>query len=133
MLKNKSKFFALALSAMALVGCSYVVEPTDYRKPLVQNVDKTAADILNNEYSDVYDKLVNDGTVNTTIFNNIMNRIAKAKLPEYYGENGFMTEAEFNAEVEKLVNEKLYNLISSDSYKVNGKFDERVFAIDLMI
>ena len=126
---NKIKLFGLALSAMALVGCTYTVTPQGYNDKLVNNGD----DLVNNSVNVVYDKLVNDGTINKEVFDKVMHKIAEQKLPEYYDQElGFFASKEaFEAEIDKIVDEKFYDLISSSAYQVDNKFDERLLFNDL--
>ena len=77
---NKLKLFGIAFATMALVGCSYVVTPEGYNDSLVNSNDT----IINNSVSTVYDSLVDDGVVNTVLFDKVMQEIAQQKLPEYY-------------------------------------------------
>ena len=107
---NKLKLFGIAFATMALVGCSYVVTPEGYNDSLVNSNDT----IINNSVSTVYDSLVDDGVVNTVLFDKVMQEIAQQKLPEYYDqEKGFFAnKEEFDKEVSKLVDEKFYDMIS---------------------
>ena len=126
---NKLKLFGIAFATMALVGCSYVVTPEGYNDSLVNSNDT----IINNSVSTVYDSLVDDGVVNTVLFDKVMQEIAQQKLPEYYDqEKGFFAnKEEFDKEVSKLVDEKFYDMISGSSYQVDNKFDERLLFNDL--
>ena len=126
---NKLKLFGIAFATMALVGCSYVVTPEGYNDSLVNSNDT----IINNSVSTVYDSLVDDGVVNTVLFDKVMQEIAQQKLPEYYDqEKGFFaSKEEFDKEVSKLVDEKFYDMISGSSYQVDNKFDERLLFNDL--
>ncbi len=126
MLKNnKIKLFSAAVILLTLASCgSITADPTNKDDQLVDVGDGT--DLDNNNYGVVYEGLIEDGVVNSVVFNDVMYKIADKQLKDYYtGENAIFDDKEaFDAEVDKLVNEKLYDYISSTSYQTNDRFDE---------
>ena len=127
MLKNnKLKLFGIATMLFTLVSCGDIVaKPENKDDQLVVNNDGSKLELDNNNY-DVDEDLIEDGVINTTVFSDLMYQIAEKELASYYtGDDAIFTEEEFNAEVEKLVNEKLYDYISSSSYQTDNHFDER--------
>ena len=134
MLKNnKLKLFGIATMLFSLVSCGEIVaKPENKDDQLVVNNDGSELDLNNNNYDVVYDNLIEDGVVNTTVFSDVMFKIASKELESYYtGEDAIFTEEEFNAEVDKLINEKLYDYISSTSYQTDNHFDERKLVLSL--
>lgn len=117
----------------SLVSCGEIVaKPENKDDQLVVNNDGSELDLNNNNYDVVYDNLIEDGVVNTTVFSDVMFKIASKELESYYtGEDAIFTEEEFNAEVDKLINEKLYDYISSTSYQTDNHFDERKLVLSL--
>ena len=109
MLKNnKLKLFGIATMLFTLVSCGDIVaKPENKDDQLVVNNDGSELDLDNNNYDVVYDDLIEDGVINTTVFSDVMYRIAEKELASYYtGDDAIFTEEEFNAEVNKLINEK---------------------------
>lgn len=134
MLKNnKLKLFGIATMLFTLVSCGDIVaKPENKNDQLVVNNDGSSLDLKNNNYDVVYDDLIEDGVINTTVFSDVMYKIASKELASYYtGDDAIFTEEEFNAEVEKLVNEKLYDYISSTTYQTDNRFDERKLVLSL--
>ena len=137
---NVMKLFGAALALAALVGCSYESKPNDYHDGLVVDNTNEVPDITNNYNGVVYDDLFKGDKLNTSVFDSIMNKIAETKIPSWYyqasddNENKpYMTEAEFNEEVEKLVNEKFYDKISGSEYlDANGRFNEEKLVTSLL-
>lgn len=134
MLKNnKLKLFGIATMLFTLVSCGDIVaKPENKDDQLVVNNDGSKLELDNNNYDVVYEDLIEDGVINTTVFSDLMYQIAEKELASYYtGDDAIFTEEEFNAEVEKLVNEKLYDYISSSSYQTDNHFDERKLVMSL--
>lgn len=130
---NKIKLFGIATMLFTLVSCGDIVaKPSNKDDQLVVNKDGSSLDLRNNNYDVVYDDLIEDGVINTTVFSDLMYKIATKELASYYtGDDAIFTEDEFNAEVEKLVNEKLYDYISSTTYQTENRFDERKLVLSL--
>ena len=131
MKKNNLKLFGAVFALSCLAGCTYEAKANDYSDQLLISDD----DLKNNNLGVVYDALVSNGTLNREVFDNIMSKIAAEKLTwfttEEDGHAPIFTQAEFDAEINKLVNEKLYDKISSSSDYLDkdGHFDEQLFAI----
>ncbi len=129
MKNNKLKLFGVALSLFTLAGCNYEVTPSNFDDALV-NVE---GDVTNNNYGVVYDELVDGGSINTAVYEKIIEKVIEKELPGFYeGENkAFANEEEFNKELTKLANEKLYDLITSSSYQTDNRFDEEKLVLSL--
>lgn len=124
---NMLKLFGTAMMLLSLASCGEItIRPENKDDKLVKLVDGSELDLTNNNYGVIYDGLVEDGVVNTTVYNDVMFKIAEKQLESYYtGDDAiFESKAAFDAEVDKLINEKLYDYISSSSYQVDNHFDE---------
>ena len=97
-MKKITKILALSLSAVALLGCDDIIaqpgKVLDDNK-LVNIEDEN----FFNTYEVIYNKLVDSGTSNTTIINELTEIISKNELKEFYG---FDTEIVFNNVTAKL-------------------------------
>lgn len=126
MLKNnKMKLFGVAMMLLALASCDTIVAEPSNRDDALVNVGEDL-ELDNNNYGVVYDGLIEDGSINSVVFNDVMYKIASKELEKYYsGEDAIFANKEaFDAEVNKLVNEKLYDYITSSSYLTDNRFDE---------
>lgn len=134
MLKNKLKLFGVAAMLLTLVSCNSVkAEPDNRNDPLVTDETGGNPDLQNNDYGVVYDDLVENGTVNSVVFSDLMYKIANKELVSYYEGEDKMFESKdaFDEEVNKLINEKLYDYISSSSFLTDHHFDESKLVISL--
>lgn len=129
MANRKMKFAALACATLCLAGCKYEVKPANYDEAIVETNDT----ITNNFYGKVYEYLRDNGTLNSAAFDEVLTRITNSELKKLYeGDNAvFANEAEEKAEEDRLINEKLYEVISSESYQTDKHFDEEKLVISL--
>ncbi len=127
------------LSALLLVGCSSSIEA---RPDQVKNEDRlvevkegeTKVDIYNNEFTDLYESLINAGTTNTNVVDEMIQIVAKreigvtaSKANEQYksfAEKNFITEEKFN----QLVDEYMVDQVMSGTYSEDDEFHEEKFA-----
>lgn len=131
---NVLKIFGTAMMLLSLASCGEItLRPENKDDKLVTLVDGSELDLTNNNYGVIYDGLVEEGVVNKTVFNDVMFKIAEKQLESYYtgDDKIFEDKAAFDAEVDKLVNEKLYDYISSTSYQVDNHFDESKLVLAL--
>lgn len=146
----KKKYVFALVGAFLLVGCSSEVKakPNYVEDPLV-NVSGTSGneDIYNNEFTDLYDSLVDAGTSNSTIVDHLVNQIAKreigvsdsdpdkAKLKEL----GYKTLNEVNffsvstpstseEEFQKMMDDYMVDLVYNGGYTKDSYFKEEKFA-----
>lgn len=135
----KKKSIIAVLSALLLVGCSSsiearpnVVKDEDVLVEVTEN-NKTV-DIYNNEFTDLYESLVEAGTTNTNIVNEMVQIIAKREIGVHaskadktyksFSEKNFISEERFN----ELVDEYMVDLVLSGSYTEDYLFHEEKFA-----
>ena len=97
-MKKITKILALSLSAVALLGCDDIIAQPG--KVLDDNKLVNIADEnFFNTFEVIYNKLVDSGTSNTTIINELTEIISKNELKEFYG---FDTEVVFKNVTAKL-------------------------------
>lgn len=127
MLKTKKlNLIAVAACGLLITGCADIVAlPGDYETPLV---DQTAADLTNNIASVVYDALKSGDNVNSAILDGVLLKLAESKFGTYEAVQADPAKADFVADVEDRINEKMFDLISSGSYETENKFSEERFA-----
>lgn len=135
----KKRNLLVVLSALLLVGCSTVKARPDQVKNekglvTVKDNDGKEMDIYGNEFEDLYQGLVDAGTSNTNIVNEMTQVVARreigvpaAKKTDVYksfAEVGFISEERF----EELVDEYMVDLVTSGTYSEDQLFHEEKFA-----
>ncbi len=136
----KKRNLLITLSALLLVGCSSAIEarPKDVKNEDVlvdvKEGDKNI-DVYNNEFTDLYESLVNAGTTNTNVVNEMVQIVAKKEVGVHsakvsgtpyksFADVNFITEERF----EELVDEYMVDLVMSGSYSEDYLFHEEKFA-----
>lgn len=142
-MKKRHILTVLSLSCLLLVGCSDIEARPDSVKnedSLVEvQKDGKTVDIYNNEFTDLYESLVNAGTTNTNVINELIQILAKKEVgvtaEEASSENnkngyksfetiGFVTEEKY----EELMDEYMVDLVLGGSYSEDSMFQEEKFA-----
>ena len=133
MLRNKKKLLVVMASSMLLLaGCDIESKPSYNNDWLVSGDTingKNATNLTNNLRTLVYDKLLDDGSINSEVLNETLYIIAKQKIGDY---DTLLksTKEEDKALVRKIqarMDKKLYAAISSGSYDYRNKFNEELF------
>ncbi len=123
---KKFNLVAVAACGLLITGCADVVAlPNDYEAPLV---DDTAEDLTHNIASVVYDALKDGGNVNSAILDGVLLKLAESKFGTYEEVQADASKADFVADVEDRINEKMFDLVSTGSYETENKFSEERFA-----
>lgn len=119
----KKKLFIGALACLSLlVSCSDIeAKPNYVEDKLVTFGD--SSEVYNNEFTDLYDALVNAGTSNSTIVDALLLKIAKKEIV-FEGENAFITAARF----EELIDEYMVDKVLTGQYSEDYLFQEDKFA-----
>ncbi len=142
----KKRNLLAVLAAALLVGCSTEIEakPNYVSDPLVDvSGNSGVEEIYNNEFTDLYDALVDAGSSNSTIVDHLVSQIAKREIgvsssdPEkadldklsYPSLNsvkflGDDSEEEF----QKLMDDYMVDLVYGGGYTKNSYFQEEKFA-----
>ena len=145
MLKNKLKVVTFVLTALFLVGCNEIIaKPVDNDDAILNGV---VSELEKNVNSVVYDALREDGTINQATLDDVLFLIAEDKfgnfetLQEPSTKLSTETDAEFNArendriafveKVDRRINQKLYDLITSGQFENRNLFSERRFALSI--
>ncbi len=123
---NKLNLVAVAACGLLITGCADIVAlPGDYETPLV---DQTAEDLTNNIASVVYDALKDGNDVNNSILDGVLLKLAENKFGVYEDIKGDAAKADFVADVEDRINEKMFDMVTTGSYETRNKFSEERFA-----
>ncbi len=123
---NKLNLVAVAACGLLITGCADIVAlPGDYETPLV---DQAAEDLTNNIASVVYDALKDGDDVNGAILDGVLLKLAENKFGVYSEIQSDAAKADFVADVEDRINEKMFDMISTGSYETRNKFSEERFA-----
>ena len=121
-LKNLLIVSTLSLGVM-LSGCKKAVttKPGNIDSNIVDFVDKDD-DYFRNTIETIYNEMVNGGTTNTTIFDELINTIAKKEVA------GFATEEKINELCHDIM---LKEVKGNSSYNTNNLFDEEKYVLTL--
>lgn len=108
--------------SVGLVSCGdeVLAEPGNIDSPIV-NITDSEKDYFRNTIEYLYTDLIDGGTTNTTVFNNLVTNIAEAEL------EGFVSEEK----IKKLCKEELLKKVTSGSFSTNNLFNEEKFANSL--
>lgn len=132
MFKNKLKLSIIALTGIFLVGCADIVaKPTDNEDPII--LTGLVEELERNVNSVVYDALRDDGTINQRTLDDVLSLIAENRLGNYatLKQSQAAKDVAFVGKVERRINEKLYDLVSSGQFETRSKFSEERFAISI--
>ena len=86
MLRNKKLLVVLASSMLLLAGCDVTAKPSYDNNWLISGdtIDnKNATSLANNLRTLVYDKLLDDGSINSEVLNETLYLIAKKEIGDY--------------------------------------------------
>jgi hypothetical protein len=131
MFKNKLRLSVIALTGIFLVGCADIVaKPTDNEDPILTGL---VEDLERNVNSVVYDALRDNGTINQRTLDDVLSLIAENRLGNYatLKQSQAAKDVAFVGKVERRINEKLYDLVSSGQFETRSKFSEERFAISI--
>ncbi len=108
---------------LVLTGCSSDVEaqPKNISSPIVDFVDKDT-DYFRNTIETIYDNLIDGGTTNTTIFNELVTRIAENEVIGSFADEAKITE---------ICQEQILDAVKGGSYSTNRLFDEEKYVNSL--
>lgn len=123
----KRKYFnkLLVVSLLSLSGilasCSSVeAKPGNIDSPIVEINDGT--DYFKNTIETIYNDLVESGTTNTTVFDELINKIAEKEVVGTYVSEEKITE---------ICHDVLLNEVKGGSYSTNNLFNEEKYVISL--
>lgn len=119
----------LAASAMFLLaGCDVEAKPkyeNDYLIDGTASDGSKVKDITNNLRSLVYDKLYENGSINSAVLDEVIFVLAEEQIGAY--EDLKAANDDLVVEIQGRMNEKLYAAVSTGSYDYRNKFDEEKF------
>ena len=150
---KKKNAFALLAATLLIVGCSSEIEakPNYISDPLV-NLSGTGTsgdeDIYNNEFTDLYDALVDAGTSNSTIVDHLVTQMAKREIgvsdldpdKDSLKELGYKSLNEVNffevsapkgtseEEFQKMMDDYMVDLVYGGGYTKDSYYQEEKFA-----
>ncbi len=130
-LTNKMKSFGLALTGLFLVGCTTVTAlPTDNEENILSGL---VTDLEKNVVSVVYDAIRDNGTINQKTLEDVLFLIAENRFGNYTELLDSTEEADevFVERVQRRINERMYDLISSGQFETRNLFSERRFAYSI--
>lgn len=129
---NKTlKTLSVALTGAFLVGCTTITAtPTDNEENILTNL---VSDLEKNVVSVVYDSIRDQGTINQKTLEDVLFLIAEDRFGEYETLVASTDEADvtFVEKVERRINERMYDLISSGQFETRNLFSERRFAYSI--
>lgn len=121
------RFATIAACGLLVTGCADILAtPADYDTILVD--DTVDAKLTNNVESVVYDALKKGGDVNTAILDGVLLKLAENEFGTFEQAKADSTKAEFVADIEDRIDEKMLALIKTGSYETENKFSEERFA-----
>jgi hypothetical protein len=133
MFKNKFKLSVLLLTGTFLVGCADIVaKPTDNDEPIFTS--GLVEELERNVNSVVYDALRDNGTINQKTLDDVLFLIAENHLGKFdtaRKQSNDPADVAFVQKVDRRINEKLYDLITSGQFETRSKFSEERFAISI--
>lgn len=133
MLRNNKKLLVvLASSMLLLAGCDIKAKPSYNNDWLISGdtIDnKNATALTNNLRTLVYDKLLDDGSINSEVLNETLYLIAKKEIGDYDAlvKSTKEEDKELVQKINARMDKKLYSAISSGSYDYRNKFNEELF------
>ena len=129
---NKTfKTLGLALTGAFLVGCTTITAtPTDNEENILNGL---VTDLEKNVVSVVYDAIRDQGTINQKTLEDVLFLIAENRFGDYETLQASTDEADilFVEKVERRINERMYDLISSGQFETRNLFSERRFAYSI--
>ena len=122
----------LAFSALALLaGCDVEAKPSYENDYLIGGsyADGKVEDITNNLRTLVYDQLYENGSINSSVMDEVIFYLAESNIGDYETLKSSTTaeDTKLVTEIQGRMNEKLYSAVSSGSYEYRNKFDEEKF------
>ena len=128
------KFFLLAAAMFLLAGCDVEARPSYDKDYLVDGEtvyesDTKVSEITNNLRTLVYDKLLDDGSINSEVLNQTLYLLAQQEIGDY-STLLKSTKEEDKALVRTIkarMDDKLYEAVSNGNYTYRNKFDEELF------
>lgn len=133
MLRNNKKLLVvLASSMLLLASCDIKAKPSYNNDWLISGdtIDnKNATALTNNLRTLVYDKLLDDGSINSEVLNETLYLIAKKEIGDYDAlvKSTKEEDKELVQKINARMDKKLYSAISSGSYDYRNKFNEELF------
>ena len=121
----KKKFLIGSLACLSLlVACGEVeAKPNYIENPLVNFDDNK--EVYKNEFTELYDSLVNAGTSNSSIVDALVLKVAKKEIGTFEaGKESFISKERFD----KLVNDYMVDKALSGQYSEDYLFQEEKFA-----
>lgn len=129
---NKTiKSLSIALTGAFLVGCTTITAtPTDNDENILNNL---VTDLEKNIVSVVYDAIRDQGTINQKTLEDVLFLIAEDRFGDYETLLTSTDEADvtFVEKVQRRINERMYDLISSGQFETRNLFSERRFAYSI--
>lgn len=136
--KKSKKLLMLASAVLLLAGCDVKAKPSygddDYLLSGDTSYDsKTKVeDLTNNLRTLVYDKLVDNGSINSDVLDAVLYNLAQQEIGNYdellaKANTGDENAKKVVADIKERMDDKLYAEVSSGSYDTRNKFDEKVF------
>ncbi len=136
----KKRNLFVVISALLLVGCSSsrVEARPDHviKEDVLVDVNEgdKKTDIYNNEFTDLYQSLVDAGTTNSNVVDELVKTVAKKEIGTHKAEDGFKTFAEVGFITEErfneLVDEYMTDIAKGGSYTEDYLFHEEKFVRD---
>lgn len=133
-LKNSKKILFVTLGMLLLAGCDIEAKPSYDKDYLVEGdtvyeSNTKVEDITNNLRTLVYDKLLDNGSINSEALNQTLYLLAQKEIGEYSDllKSDKEEDKALVQTIKARMDEKLYNAIESGSYTYRNKFDEELF------
>ena len=133
MSKRLNKVILVASAMMLLAGCDIEAKPSYDKDYLLsgETVDgKKVEDVTNNLRTIVYDKLYENGSINSAVLDEVLYTLAEQEIGNYQ-ELKRSTKAEdvkLVTDIKGRMNEKLYAAITTGTYdSFRNQFNEQLF------
>jgi hypothetical protein len=131
MFKNKLKTTAIALTAIFLVGCTEItISPTDNEGEILTDL---VTPLEKNVNSVVYDALRDGGNLTQRTLDDVMFLIAEDRLGNYTDllASNNANDVALLQKIQRRINVKMYDLISSGQFETRNLFSEERFAFSI--